>query len=59
MLQIVRDAFHISGHLTFDAEGCIVQISLNRAHGLACPFIAAFAISLARDGTVANLRQLR
>ncbi|MGB1252374.1 MAG: transposase, partial [Candidatus Promineifilaceae bacterium] len=58
MLRMVRDTFHISGLLKFDADGHIVQISLNQAHGLASTFICAFARFLARDGTVANLRQI-
>lgn len=58
MLRMVRDAFHIPGRLAFDAHGHPVQISLNQAYALAAPFIAAFASFLARDGTVANLRQI-
>lgn len=58
MLRMVRDAFHVAGTLSFDAQGRIVQISLNQAHHLAAPFIAAFASFLARDGTVANLHQI-
>jgi len=58
MLRMVRDAFHIAGLLVFDVEGHIVQISLNQAHGLAACFVNAFASFLARDGTVANLRQI-
>ena len=58
MLRMVRDAFHIPGRISFDAQGHLVQISLNQAHDLAASFIAAFASFLARDGTVANLRQI-
>lgn len=58
MLRMVRDAFHIAGIFAFDADGHIVRISLNQAHELAAPFINAFASFLARDGTVANLRQI-
>jgi hypothetical protein len=58
MRRMVRDAFHIAGRLAFDADGHIVQISLNQAHELAASFIDAFASFLARDGTVANLRQI-
>lgn len=58
MLRMVRDAFHISGRLIFDAQGHIVQISLNQAHDLAASFIDAFTPFLARDGIVANLRQI-
>ena len=58
MVRMVRDAFHISGLLAFNADGHIVQISLNQAHELAAAFIDAFASFLARDGTAANLRQI-
>jgi hypothetical protein len=58
MLRMVRDAYHIAGLLVFDVEGHIVQILLNQAHGLAACFVNAFASFLARDGTVANLRQI-
>jgi len=58
MLRMVRDAFHISGSIILDADGHIVQISLNQAHDLAAAFIDAFASFLARDGTAANLRQI-
>jgi hypothetical protein len=58
MLRMVRDAFHIAGTLAFDADGHIIHVSLNQAHALAAFFIDAFASFLARDGTVANLRQI-
>ncbi|MCB8944552.1 MAG: transposase [Ardenticatenaceae bacterium] len=58
MLRMVRDAFHIPGRISFDAHGHLVQISLNQAYDLAAAFITAFASFLARDGTVANLRQI-
>ena len=58
MLRMVRDAFHISGRITFDAQDHIIQISLNQAHDLAASFRDAFAVFLARDGTVVNLRKI-
>ena len=58
MLRMVRDAFHIAGTIGVDGRGHIIQISLNQAHNLAASFIDAFATFLARDGTVANLRQI-
>jgi hypothetical protein len=58
MLRMVRDGFHIPGRFAFNAQGHLVQISLNQAHDLAAAFITAFASFLARDGTVANLRQI-
>ena len=58
MLRMLRDAFHISGQIVFDADEQIVAIILNQAHDLASPFISAFGSFLARDGTVANLGQI-
>jgi hypothetical protein len=58
MLRMVRDAFHISGKLTFDERGHIIQITLNHAHHLASSFVHAFAQFLARDGTVAILDEI-
>lgn len=58
MLRMVRDAFHISGQIIFDSAGHIIKISLNQEHDLASAFISAFTSFLARDGTVANLRQI-
>lgn len=58
MLRMVRDAFHISGKIVFDAHGQIVTITLNQAHDLASSFISALGAFLARDGTVANLGQI-
>ncbi len=58
MLRMVRDAFHISGCVMYDVHGHIVQISLNQAHDLAASFRDAFAVFLARDGTVVNLRKI-
>ncbi len=58
MLRMVRDAFHVPGKLVFDTNGRIVQITLNQAHSLARPFVAALGAFLARDGTVANLGQI-
>ncbi|HSH04335.1 MAG TPA: hypothetical protein VLL52_17625, partial [Anaerolineae bacterium] len=58
MLRMVRDAFHISGRILLNAHGQIIEISLNQAHHLADYFIGSFALFLARDGTVVNLRQI-
>lgn len=58
ILRMVRDAFHIPGYIQFDAQGHIVHICLNQAHRLAASFRDAFAVFLARDGTVVNLRQI-
>jgi len=58
MLRMVRDAFHISGKIVFDAHGRIVEITLNQAHDLASPFVSALSSFLVRDGTAANLGQI-
>ena len=58
ILRMVRDIFHISGCIQFSADGHISGIYLNQDHKLAPVFISAFAHFLARDGTVANLRQI-
>ena len=58
ILRMVRDVFHISGLLQFDADGHISGIYLNQDNKIAPIFISAFAHFLARDGTVANLRQI-
>lgn len=58
ILRMVRDAFHIPGCLTWDVQGQLIQISLHQAYELAASFRDAFAVFLARDGTVVNLRQI-
>ena len=58
MLRMVRDAFHVSGTIAFDAHGRIVAVTLNQAHALAASFVLALGTFLARDGTVANLGQI-
>lgn len=58
MLRMVRDAFHISGRVAIDGQGHIQQITLNKAHSLAEPFINALSGYLARDGTSLNLGEI-
>jgi hypothetical protein len=41
LLRMVRDVFHISGFLVFDALGQIVQIVLNRSAPLAPTLVTA------------------
>ena len=58
MLRMVRDIFHISGLIQFASDGHISGIYLNQDDNLAPAVISAFSHFLARDGTVANLRQI-
>ena len=58
VLRMVRDVFHISGSITFNDEGCILQITLNQAHCLALSIQRALLPYLARDGTLLNLGQI-
>jgi hypothetical protein len=39
ILRMVRDVFHVSGLLRFDASGSVVEIMLNQRAGLARSFI--------------------
>jgi hypothetical protein len=58
ILRMVRDVFHISGYIHFDPDSHILKISLNKNSNLAAIYLSAFSHFLARDGTVANLRQI-
>lgn len=57
-LRMVRDLFHISGKIRLDAQGRILEITLNDAHALAFPFVQAYSSLLARDGVLLNLGQI-
>ena len=48
-LRMVRDLFQIAGKLRLDAQGRILEITLNDAHALALPFVQAFSSLLAQD----------
>jgi len=58
MLRMVRDAFHIPGHIDFDPRGRIRQVTLSQAHSLSVVFINSFSSYLARDGTSLILGQI-
>jgi len=57
-LRIVRDLFHITGRIQLDAQGRILEITLNEAHALALPFVQALSSLLARDDVSLNLGQI-
>lgn len=58
MLRMVRDVFHIAGKITLDAQGRILQITLNQAHALAPPFVQTMSVLLADDDLSLNLGQI-
>jgi hypothetical protein len=58
ILRMVRDVFHISGHLQLDAQGHVLEISLNRKHPLARPVAQALSSYLARDDLSLILGQI-
>jgi hypothetical protein len=57
-LRMVRDLFHISGKIRLDAQGHILEITLNDAHALALPVVQALSSSLAQDDMLLNLGQI-
>ena len=58
ILRMVRDVFHISGKVKLDAQGRILEITLNKQHALALPFVQCFSSCMARDGPSLNLGQI-
>lgn len=58
MLRMIRDLFHIPGQVRFDRRGHIRQVTLNRRHALAPPFVAAMTTTCARHGTHLNLGKI-
>jgi hypothetical protein len=58
ILRMVRDVFHISGHLQLDAQGRVLDISLNRKHPSAWPVVQALSSHLARDDLSLILGQI-
>jgi hypothetical protein len=55
MLRMVRDVFHIPGHIDLDAQGHLIQISLRATH----PYAAAFTLGFASpDDLSLNLHQI-
>ena len=55
LLRMVRDVFHVSGLLRFDASGSVVEIVLNQEAGLARSFIRPLQVLLAPLQVVVNL----
>jgi hypothetical protein len=55
ILRMVRDVFHVSGLLRFDACGSVVEIVLNQEAGLARSFIRPLQTLLAPLQVVVNL----
>lgn len=58
ILRMVRDVFHISGKVKLNAKGQILEITLNKQHDLALPFVQCFSSCMARDGPSLNLGQI-
>jgi hypothetical protein len=54
ILRMVRDVFHVSGFLVFDALGHLVQIVLNRAAPLAPILLVALRVLLAPTHVAVN-----
>jgi hypothetical protein len=57
MLRMVRDVFHISGFLVFDALGQLVEIVLNQAAPLASVLVESLRELLAPAHVALNLGQ--
>ncbi len=55
ILRMVRDVFHVSGLLRFDACGSVVEIVLNQEDCLARSFICPLQALLAPLQVVTNL----
>jgi hypothetical protein len=58
LLHMVRDVFHVSGLLRFDASGSVVEIILNQQAGLARSFIRPLQTLLAPLRVVVNLGEI-
>ena len=54
ILRMVRDVFHISGFLVFDALGHLVQIVLNRAAPLAPILVESLRVLLTPTHVAVN-----
>ncbi len=57
IMRMVRDVFHVSGFLVFNAMGQLIQISLNRAAPLAPVLVDALQELLASAHIAINLAQ--
>ena len=58
ILRMVRDVFHIPGHVKLDSQGRIIRITLNRKHPFAVPVVQALSSHLARDDMSLILGQI-
>lgn len=58
ILRMVRDVFHISGKVKLNTQGRILEITLNKQHALALPFVQCFSSCMARDGPSLNLGKI-
>lgn len=57
-LRIVRDLFHIPAKIELDAQGRILQITLNEDHVYAAKFLAAIAPALSNNDLTLNLHKI-
>jgi hypothetical protein len=57
-LRMVRDLFHIPGKIELDAQGHILEITLDDAHPLALPLLQALSPLPAGDEMVLNLGKI-
>jgi hypothetical protein len=57
-LRMVRDVFHITAKIELDAQGRILQVTLNQDHPHAAAFLAAVAPFLTGNDLVLNLRKI-
>jgi hypothetical protein len=58
LLRMVRDVFHVSGLLHFDASGSVIEIILNQQAGLARSFIRPLQILLKPLQVVVDLGEI-
>lgn len=57
-LRLVRDVLHITGKIELDAQGRILQITLNHDHIYAEKFLTGISSALSGNDLVLNLRQI-
>jgi hypothetical protein len=57
-LRMVRDVFHIPGKIELDAQGRILQITLNEDHVYAAKFVTGIAPPLADNDLVLSLHKI-
>jgi hypothetical protein len=56
--RMIRDVFHISGVIRYDAQGQVLDIKLSKSHPLAAPFVQAMSALLARNNVALYLGQI-